>query len=433
MGTSRFKIQYLPTIVLIVVGALVWMLACGNVASAFDFHTDSAHGHDTDGVNRWDVVPDPDHPDAYKIGACEHCHDTFNDSICGENDLMLFKTAYFCVQCHQYPEDNVSHQVDMPYQGCYSYKFGGDTTITCPSSIKAAFLFINQVGTGQPVSNCGSNKGSAHYLPDIGDFLQNRWGFGDTSDDINLCEGCHNPHKAQRHDYPSDSTGGSPISLPSTHDGNWDVYGAKTTERMDSYAGTQVYLAPYYYNKWGQGKYEPDGGSQQYGANMPDYVTFCTECHNDSNDIYSTQLGRYLHKFDWDTEKHGRAAASDGGGYTDFWYPYYDNQSGNYVLSCTDCHEPHGSPNPFLIRQRVNDRTASIPGGKGEWADLCENCHMHRSHSQDPPDYGPHYKILQQGYCSECHNMHQGIYEPCNKCHYHGGTFTTYVDTYKTF
>lgn len=61
MGTSRFKIQYLPTIVLIVVGALVWMLACGNVASAFDFHTDSAHGHDTDGVNRRDVVPDPDH------------------------------------------------------------------------------------------------------------------------------------------------------------------------------------------------------------------------------------------------------------------------------------------------------------------------------------------------------------------------------------
>ncbi|MBW1744021.1 MAG: hypothetical protein JRJ47_11455 [Deltaproteobacteria bacterium] len=426
MKITRLKPQYLPTTMVIIVVLFVWVLSASGVATAFDFHNDSAHGNTGYGVNRKDIVPDPDHPDAYNKGECAHCHDIFNDSTCGENDRMRFCDQYFCVQCHQYPAS--SYQEDMPYQGCYSYKFGGDTTITCPSSVKSAFIFINQT-TGQPALNCGSNKGSAHYLPDIDDFLQNRWGFDDTPDTINLCEGCHNPHKAQRHDYPVDGQGTSPISLPSTHDGNWDVYGANTTERMDSYAGTQVYLAPYYYNKTGLGKYEPDGGSQQYGTNMPNYVTFCTDCHNDSNDIYSTQLGRYLHKFDWDMEKHGRAAATDGNGYTDFWYPYYDNQSGNYVLSCTDCHDPHGSPNPFLIRPRINDRTASIPGGNGEWADLCENCHMHRSHSQDPPDYGPHYKIMQQGLCTPCHNMHQGVYEPCINCHYHGGSYSGY----KTF
>jgi hypothetical protein len=430
MQTTRSKIQDLPTTILIVVGVFACVLSWAYVASAGTY-AESAHGNNDPapgyGVNRSDVVSDPDHPDAYDVGSCAHCHDTFNSSIC-ENPLMIFQTEYFCVQCHQYPPS--SYQADMPYQGCYTYKFGGDTTITCPSSIKSAFLFIDQVSTGQPVSNCGSNKGSAHYLADIRVFLQNRWGFGDTSDDINLCEGCHNPHKAQRHDFPVGSQGTSPISLPSTHDGDWDVYGADPTERMDSCASPKTYLAPYYYNKWGQGQYEPDGGSQQYGANVPDYVTFCTDCHNDSNDIYSTQLGRYLHKFDWDTEKHGRAEASDDTSYTDFWSPYYDNQSGNYVLSCTDCHEPHGAPNPFLIRQRVNDGTASVPGGKGEWTDFCKNCHMHRGH--DNPG-GPHYKILQQGYCAVCHNMHQGIYEPCTNCHYHGGTFTTSVDTYKTF
>ena len=164
---------------------------------------------------------------------------------------------------------------------------------------------------------------------------------------------------------------------------------------------------------------------------MPDYVTFCTDCHNSTNTIWSGQLGRYLYKFNWDTEKHGRAAASDGAGYTDFQLPYYDNQSGNYVLSCTDCHEPHGSPNPFLIRQKVNDGAVSM----GHWKLLCQNCHKDRGHDENEP----HYKILQQqGGCGPCHLTSEnppGVYlGPCTECHYHGGSFTTnYNNTYKTF
>lgn len=427
MQIAGFRIRLLSTIPLIVVAVFLWLFSLGRVATAFDFHAESAHGNPTYGVNRSGTECPKGTP--CPQGDCTHCHDTFDSDVCGVNDFMLFNINYFCVSCHKHPD--VSSQVEMPFQGCYTYKFGGDTTITCPSHITSAFLFVDQTGgTGQPVMNCESNKGSAHYLEDIKDFLQNRWGFSDTLEDINPCEACHNPHKAQQHDYPVGSNGTSPISLPSTHDSDWTVYGAEATERMDSYAGTQVYLAPYYYNKWGLGKYEPDGADQQYGTNMPDYVTLCTDCHNESNDIWCTRLGRYLHKFSWDTEKHGRAAASDDASYTDLWDPYYDEQSGSYVLSCTDCHEPHGAPNPFLIRPRVNDRTASIPGGRGEWTDLCENCHMHRGH--DNPG-GPHYKILQQGYCAVCHNMHDGIYEPCINCHYHGGSFTTPYDTYKTF
>ncbi len=419
MQTARYKTKYSPVTILVVVGVLSWVLSAQGVANAGD--TDSAHYNTSYGVNRSGT----EHP----TGDCVHCHPL---NTC-ENPFMLFTTPLYtcqsdtlCVQCHNDPSTSI--QLSMPNQRNYTYKFGGDTSVTCPKNVRAAFRFLNDAGV--PQDQCDSTNGSAHYLTDIRDFLQNRWGFGDTLNDINPCEGCHNPLKTQRHNYPIASKGTSPISLPSTHDGNWDVYGAETTERMDSYASPQVYLAPYYYNQTGMGKYEPDGTSQKNGANMPDYVNLCTDCHNDSNDIYSTQLGRYLEKFSWDTEKHGRAAASDDGSYTDFFDPYYDEQSGNYVLSCTDCHEPHGAPNPFLIRQRVNDRAASIPGGRGEWADLCDNCHMHRGH--DNPG-GPHLKILQQGYCSVCHNVHGGVYKPCTNCHYHGGSFTTSVDTYKTF
>jgi hypothetical protein len=140
-------------------------------------------------------------------------------------------------------------------------------------------------------------------------------------------------------------------------------------------------------------------------------------------------LDRNLHQFDWATEKHGRAAASDGSGYTDLRSPYQDIECGTYVLSCTDCHEPHGSPNAFLIRREVNRFQPVIPGGRGEWTNLCESCHAYRGHDGT----GPHYKILQQGYCTVCHTVPTMVNAPCTNCHFHGGSFTTSYDTYKTF
>jgi hypothetical protein len=365
-------------------------------------------------------VSDPDHPYAYDVGECAHCHDTFNESICGSNDLMLFTTQYFCVQCHQYPTN--SFQEDMPYQGLYSRKFGGDTTITCPSSVKSAFMFINQT-TGQPMSNCDSENGSAHYLADIADFLQNKWGFGDAADIIDPCEGCHNPHKAQRHDYPAGSQGTSPISLPSTHAGNWDVYGAKTTERMDKYT---IYQAPYAVSG-----YEPDGSTTVDGSNLPDYVTFCTDCHNTTYTIYSNALGRDLIQIDWTFEKHGLGDASDDyDTVTERKEPYADQI--RYVLACTDCHEPHGSPNIFLTRQRVNNGNVTVLTGTGvgpygrnllEWIYLCDRCHEGLDATDTGPNH-PHpfdYDDDPDYDCFECHNG-GGINRSCGECHFHGNT-----------
>lgn len=425
MQITKPKIQHLLTTVLIVVAVLVWLLSWAGVATA-DIYADSAHGNNDPlpgyGVNRSGT--------GYDIGDCTHCHDTFDESICGVNPLMLFSTPLytqqntgFCLECHKSPDN--SAQVNMPNQRSYSYKFGGGPD-GCPGHIRQALNFVRENGNSRP-GVCGSDEGSAHHLTSIRDFLQGRWGFGDVLAEINPCEGCHNPHRAQQHDYPVGSQGASPISLPSTHDGDWDVFGAETTERMDSYASPDTYLAPYYY---GGTYHEPEGDGTDDGSNMPDYVTFCTDCHNSATTIYSNELDRNLYTFDWATEKHGRAAASDSSGSTDVRSPYEDTECGTYVLSCTDCHEPHGSPNAFLIRREVNRFEPVIPGGRGQWTNLCEACHADRGHDNTGD---PHYKILQQGYCSVCHIVPEMVNAPCTNCHYHGGSFTTSVDTYKTF
>jgi hypothetical protein len=168
--------------------------------------------------------------------------------------------------------------------------------------------------------------------------LQGKWGFSDTLDDINPCEGCHNPHKAQRHNYPVGSKGTSPISLPSTHDGSWNVYGAETTERMSDKAASLggVYQAPFRYNS--STTYEPDGSGIAGGSNMTDYVTLCLDCH--SEQVYSTQRGHYLYAINWSPEGgdiHG-GNTQDCCDYGDKRAPYQENT--NYVLSCLDCHEP---------------------------------------------------------------------------------------------
>jgi len=395
--------------------AFTWGLSGDNAALAFDFHTDTAHGNNAYGVNRIGA--------GYDIGDCAHCHDTFDEAICG-NPLMLFSTPLyslqntgFCLECHKSPDN--SAQDTMPNQFSYGAKFGGGTD-TCPGHIRQAVNFVKENGNSRP-GVCGSDNGSAHHLTSMRNFLQGQWGFSDSNDEINPCEGCHNPHKAQQHDYPVGAMGTSPISLPSTHEGTWDIWGAAADERMDTYlTGNEVYMAPYYYN--GGGKHEPDNSWTNDGSNLPDYVTFCTDCHNSSTAIYSEELDRDLYQFDWTVEKHGGGVASNNLNYYDLKNPYSDTQSGMYVLSCTDCHEPHGSPNSFLTRKWVNGNAASlIEGSVNDWRNWCRRCHNQMSHL---PDTGPHDAALG---CTTCHPVIEdppgvgyNCYSPSLGCHRHG-------------
>ncbi|MBW2171517.1 MAG: hypothetical protein JRF69_05980, partial [Deltaproteobacteria bacterium] len=128
MQITGSRPRYLLTTILIFVGVLVWVLmAHYAIAWAAATYTDSAHGNNDPepgyGVNRSGAGHD--------IGDCANCHDTFDDSICGVNPLMLFEvddpdsqTANFCFQCHK---GSGSEQVDGITNNTYSTNFGGGT------------------------------------------------------------------------------------------------------------------------------------------------------------------------------------------------------------------------------------------------------------------------------------------------------------------
>jgi len=426
MRVPSVKIQNCWTSVFVVAGIFVLLFPYPYMATAG--YADSAHGNTSYGVDRSGT--------AYAIGSCAHCHDTFDESICGVNVLMLFDLSNqdFCFGCH----DNTTDPSDRAIVNrSYSYRAGGYTTDPV-DDVEEAFSLA-----------------SSHDLDDIKTFINGKWGY---TANANPCTACHNQHLAQGdpenapNDAKSDTTRGWPISRPSAHNvGTWPLWGDDSPERMSAY--TSDYQAPY---RVAATSYEPDGSTTTDGSNLTDFNSFCTDCHNTTDTIYSTTLGRDLRQIDWDNEIHGKGDADEklcG----DNPYPSGDSGLGK-VLSCLDCHEAHGSPNVTLIRKRVNASTVSSittisqvgcedrENQNKEMANLCNRCHKddaqidsgcysnrwYKIHHEDPTDPGcntdsPYYY---RTWCGACHlesgmgnwNCTNEDVTPisCNCCHYHG-------------
>ncbi len=448
MDRVRIKGAILIVILLLLSG----LLAFGVKALAGVF-LNSAHGNTTYGVYRTSISSF-----GYSRGNCTHCHEQ-HASIDGTEpapasgtpsnytlfyDNYINQTDGFCYQCHT---DTGSYQSGGLVNRSYSYRAGGWTADTL-NDILEAFSF--------------TSPGSSHWLDDIRTFITGKpWGY---TQDSNPCTACHNPHAAQG-DPPnspdgtkSPTTRGYPVSRPSQHSrvsNLWGLWGDEPGERMSDY--TTGYQAPYRYNS--TTAYEPDGSSTQDGSNLTDFVTFCTDCHNTVDVISSTPLGRNLRPIDWVNEKHGSFDA-DGALSGD---PPYGSIMGR-TLSCTDCHEPHGSPNQALIRAEVNgatlagtittieatDFTPPFADYNKELGYLCQRCHMddydfntncqqnrwyyvHHSGSGDPP-----YSAMR---CWNCHDSGSGppgcnanvTSINCNICHYHGSVDTILGTNRKTF
>jgi predicted CXXCH cytochrome family protein len=433
MQVASFKIQNCWTLVFVGVGILVLLFTCPYIATAG--YADSAHGDTSYGVDRSGT--------AYAIGSCAHCHDTFDDSICGVNALMLFDLSNedFCLGCH----DNTTDPSDRAIVNrSYSYRAGGYTT--------------------DPLDDIqeGFSSTTHHDLDDIKTFINGKWGYTAAS---NPCNACHDHHKAQGDpeyapdDPKSVGTRGWLVSRPSEHNvGTWDIWGDDLTERMSAY--TSDYQAPY--RKSSTTTYEPDGSATTDGSNLTDFNTFCTDCHNTTYTIYSTALGRDLIQIDWDNEIHGKGDANDSlcGD-----PPYPSGTEGlPKVLSCLDCHEAHGSPNLALLRQEVNGDTLTanittmppqFPPEDCNWTEdakefstLCNRCHnsdqdidgncpadtwynIHHGDTQVPPDECtndyPYGKLLCGTNCHASSSAHNWtctntVVGPidCKCCHYHG-------------
>ena len=387
MQITRSKTQYLHTTILILVGVSAWVMSCGYPATA-DAYTDSAHGDPLHGVNRSGAVHD--------IGYCAHCHETFDPNVCGLNDVMLFapmnltsQTDNFCFQCHK--DDESSVQIGGVTNYRYASTFGGYDTFHT-SGIMGAF-----------------NQGSYHNLNDIRDFAKDNFSF--FKDSSNPCVACHNPHLAKRNkEYPTDPSY-TAISRPTDHNNLWGD-SADNSEKMSKYT---TYLPPYYDST---DTYEPGGPDMHDGSILPDYNSFCQDCHQ--YEVPSTQAASmnpnttsgYLTAINWSSggDMHGerpRIYDVDGTGNSRIGTiiaPYnVGTPPSNYVLSCLDCHEPHGTvlvsavqTSSYLLRKEANNNVVDGCGPSSEnfcEIDFCESCHT---------------------------SDHCGGPQGCFQCHYHG-------------
>lgn len=433
---KRLNLVACKTIILLIAVNLV-MFFCVQSLDAGKFLS-SAHGNSLKGVKRVAAG----FPTDYTQGHCAHCHEqhaTIGGSepapTGGPDNYLLFDTNYnevgndnFCLECHT---GVGSYQSGGLANYSYSYRAGGWTSGSF-DDIEESFSY--------------TSPGTSHNLENIKTFITGKWGYTANS---NPCNACHNPHAAQgdplgTSSSKSDGTRGWPVSRPSMHNddndnNSWGLYGDEPGEKMIDYTATG-YQPPF---RNGNNNYEPDGTTTDDGSNLTDYVAFCTDCHNSTNIIYSDTLGRNLNKFNWSEEKHGGGSATNDGNetypITDVVGPYEETSLGNYVLACTDCHEPHGSSNRFLIRKGVNGGTSvttvtTLPLDEGglevayeatsdkakEWKTLCIKCHEDDSlenvhHSLWPGDNEK---------CYYCHFVtdQSYMYRNCIYCHAHGNT-----------
>ncbi len=418
--------------------AAAWLLLSTSPLAAAGWYSSSAHGNATYGVNRSSTAAL-----GFVIGNCTHCHEQ-HASIGGSEpapasgtpspyalfyDNNVSQTDNVCFQCHT---GAGSYQSGGIVNRSYSYRAGNWSGDTVANEVQE-FSFT-------------SPTGSSHNLNDIKTFITGRWNYTANS---TACDACHNPHAAQG-DPANNGNGaktagarGFPISRPSLHNigtGLWGLWGDTAAETMSTYTGG--YQAPYRYNS--ATNFEPQGDTVALTAaqNTTDFVTFCTDCHNPANTtIASTILGRNLKTIDWTNEAHGNGAAAINPASDttppNIAPPYTDASLGTYVLSCLDCHEPHGSANVYLLRGEVNGvspvtvttLTSTAPGPDGrsnnEWTYLCGKCHtklgIGDGHSH-PKYLPPNSSGCDRVFCHDSTNPTPVLYTACGTCHYHGAT-----------
>ena len=403
-------------------GLLILGIFFFSAAPAFaGSYRDSAHGNSVYGVNRSTVAGNLN---GYATGNCAHCHEThasidgtepfpadgpaahtlFADSFNSDRTLNRYlETDNFCFYCHS---DVAGQQVKNQD---YSTTFGGGAEGSGPQSIMEAF-----------------NLASYHNLYDIWNFLRSAPAYTVWFAKLNNpCSGCHNSHLAKRN-WDSGQAGFpllSAISIPGVSGSLWGE-----TQVMSTYFS---YEAPYALSD----SREPAGVGEQEGGNTPDYIGFCGVCHNKDTTIWSTTLNRELKKINWGTagleqNKHG-ALSRDGADHFQEPYASVALLKNNFILSCLDCHEPHGSENIMLLRRRINgENLEGIISTTDAMSYACKRCHTDDlaagagTGEADRWEYVHHNAAdapyEEQG-CITCHASDTGGEPiPCGDCHGHG-------------
>jgi predicted CXXCH cytochrome family protein len=301
---------------------------------------------------------------------CKQCHDPGTVAV-GDPQWYTTYTDYQnsahsakkCSECHDvhgasgnYPGMTKANQESLCYQ-CHT-----DGVVQ------------NNAISGASLADDIQQAFSLTYKHDLGT------SFTVNSNDYTLeCISCHNVHIVTGKYWEADQ-GKSPVTRFTN---NTEVWGDDAGEKMDVLTASLG------------GVYQKLDGDPFVANVLPDYVTFCQDCHGDlwngsephGPASADTPVPWYSGKFtnscpDWNTcgyyEEWPRIPLLRGyqSGSKD---PYSQEQriaGVNYILSCLDCHEAHGSQFDSNFRTVINNASVS----NLDWNNgICNKCHWHNT------------------------------------------------------
>ncbi len=385
--------------------------------------------------------PNPPFPPTPPVTPCSFCHDlttahynTANKRLRSgfEND----QNNTNCKQCHSFDNSEGTAATSAPhfYTTSADYENSAHKNILCTQchdvhGASGAIIGMTKLNQEALCFNChkdpvsGGIQNNAISGASLADDIQQAFGMSNKHDlgasftisgkTYSLqCISCHNVHTVTGKYWDAD-IGLTPVTRFGEdalgNQRNLGSYGDKTGEKMKDYGGTYITPKDEQFNK----------------DQLPNYTQFCQDCHEPMKSPLEdpNQHG----DVGFNTDPHGLLSANNTAG-TSFpnWYasrfaegwqslhtedpnfsipadknngafPVYtagrsegvwirapfkqeERMAGaNYVLSCTNCHEAHGSSNSSMIRtnpngKNVNFNTGFFPGST--WRTLCTSCHF---------------------------------------------------------
>jgi predicted CXXCH cytochrome family protein len=355
----------------------------------------TGHGRDTTYARMsWQDIAASGNPGANQ--GCDKCHNTASNHITsGVNpDNHRLKDGYGndqgnsnCNNCH--PPGASAAANPQFYTNSSEYEIsvhGGKNCTDCHEvhGTAGGFSAMTLANKQNLCDQCHS--GHAGHAPGTS--------FGKGGKTYSLeCISCHNVHII---------TGISSVSAPNrspitNFSDITKVWGDESSEKMNAYASSGTYRTP--------------RGDTLSGSQLPDYVTFCLDCHGVPEAEFGPHGG-----ISWGSdEPHGLNSANQPNGYGTCpnWYacgkaegwdndlcigdeatcwpvlprglgdqlfsrPSYNHEEriagANFVLSCSDCHVTHESGIGAKLRSTVNNGSGSTI-----WNTMCNNCHYYYS------------------------------------------------------
>jgi len=317
---------------------------------------------------------------------CAACHDFTSQHF--NNPGKRLKAGFEndqananCNQCH--PPGTAATANPQFYTTSAAYENSAHSTKLCTDchEVHGAPGAYKAMTKGNDESLCNQCHGGVGGHPGVGSAT-----FVHSSKTYTLeCTSCHNVHLVSG-TYAQADQNKSPVSKFSE---NTNLWGDVAGEKMSAYGGT----------------YRTPNGEAFSGAELPDYATFCIDCHS--------QPGGAPFGLSWAGDPHGLNSANQPNGYGTCpnWFacgqaqgwnnddctgseaecwpviprgkgdelfsrPTYNHEERiagvNFALSCTDCHTGHGTGT--LGRSNVNGGSFS-----GNWNSMCNNCHYYYS------------------------------------------------------